>query len=91
MLEEQTAYYLALLDKIEIYTDEAELTQRSFPDLDPDSQQWLQAEIWHRAQELQKELDWAEKTLAPQSSPKSFSRGLNSGFHLGRCQSANGH
>jgi len=72
---EQSAYYSALLDKIEIYTDEAELAQRSFPDLDPASQQQLQAEIRQRARELQKELDWAEKTLAPQVISKViFSR-----------------
>ena len=73
--EEQSAYYSALLDKIEIYTDEAELAQRSFPDLDPASQQQLQAEIRQRARELQKELDWAEKALAPQVITKViFSR-----------------
>ncbi len=66
-LEAQTTFFSRLLDEIEAYTASAEVTQRSIQGLAPEVQQPVQAELRRKAQHLQDQLVWAEKTLAPQA------------------------
>jgi hypothetical protein len=60
----QREFYLALLDEIDNYTRAAETTQRSIRSLGSSQQQErIKAEIRKRAQELQEQLEWADKNL----------------------------
>ncbi len=66
-LEAQTAFFSRLLDEIERYTEASENTQRSVLALAPAAQQQVQVELRRKAQHLRDQLEWAEKTLAPQA------------------------
>jgi hypothetical protein len=63
-LDAQREFYTALLDKIDNYTQAAEVTQRTVRSLGTAQQQEkIRFEIWKRAQELKEQLEWADKTL----------------------------
>ncbi len=66
-LEAQTAFFSQLLDEIERYTEAAEATQRSVQALALAAHQQVQVELRRKAQHLRDQLEWAEKTLAPQA------------------------
>jgi hypothetical protein len=66
-LEAQTAFFSRLLVEIERYTEAAKITQRSVQALAPAAQQQVQVKLRRKAQHLQGQLEWAEKTLAPQA------------------------
>jgi hypothetical protein len=66
-MEAQTAFFARLLDEIVRYTAAAETTQRSVQALAPAAQQQVQVELRRKAQHLRDQLEWAEKTLAPQA------------------------
>jgi hypothetical protein len=58
---------MVLLDEIDHYTSATESTQRTLRSLASTQQQRVQAEIRKHAQELQEQLEWAEKALDPQA------------------------
>ena len=63
-IDAQREFYSALLDEVDNYTRAAENTQRSLRSLGSAQQQErIKAEIWKRAQELQEQLEWADKNL----------------------------
>jgi len=62
-LAEQTFFYSALLDEIDVYTSEAVLTERTLQNLGPDEQRQIQSEQREKARQLQKDLVWAEENL----------------------------
>jgi hypothetical protein len=66
-LDVQREFYSALLNEIEQYTDATEVNQRMLHGLASAQQQWVQTEIRKRAQELQEQLEWADKALDPQA------------------------
>jgi hypothetical protein len=64
LLDAQRDFYSALLDKIDSYTQAAEVTQRTVRNLGTTQQQKkIKTEIRKRAQELEEQLEWADKTL----------------------------
>jgi len=67
-IDAQREFYTALLDEIDGYTQAAELTQRTVRSLGSAQQQEkIRVEIRKRAQELQEQLEWADKTLDPRA------------------------
>ena len=63
-IDAQREFYSALLDEVDNYTRAAENTQRSLRSLGSAQQQErIKAEIRKRAQELQEQLEWADKNL----------------------------
>jgi hypothetical protein len=63
-IDAQREFYTALLDEIDHYTRAAELTQQTIRSLGSAQQQErIKAEVRKRAQELQEQLEWANKTL----------------------------
>jgi len=67
-IDAQREFYTALLDEIDGYTRAAELTQRTVRSLGSAQQQEkIRVEIRKRAQELQEQLEWADKTLDPRA------------------------
>lgn len=67
MLDVQRVFYTALLDEVDNYTRASEVTQRTLRSLASTQQQRVQAEIRKRTQELQEQLEWAEKALDSQA------------------------
>ena len=63
-IDAQRDFYSALLDEVDNYTRAAENTQRTIRSLGSAQQQErIKAEIRKRAQELQEQLEWADKNL----------------------------
>ena len=63
-IDAQREFYSALLDEVDNYTRAAENTQRTLRSLGSAQQQErIKAEIRKRAQELQEQLEWADKNL----------------------------
>ncbi len=63
-VDAQREFYWALLDEIDNYTRAAETTQRTIRSLGSAQQQErIKAEIRKQAQELQEQLEWADKNL----------------------------
>jgi hypothetical protein len=63
-IDAQREFYSALLDGVDNYTQAAENTQRTIRSLGSSQQQErIKAEIRERAQELQEQLEWANKNL----------------------------
>ncbi len=66
-LDTQREFYTAPLDEVDNYTRAAEVTQQTLRSLASTQQQRVQAKIRKRTQELQEQLEWAEKALDPQA------------------------
>ncbi len=67
-VDAQREFYTALLDKIDNYTRAAETTQRTMRSLGSAQQQErIKTEIRKQAQELQEQLEWADKNLDQQA------------------------
>ncbi len=67
VLDAQREFYTALLYEVNNYTRAAQVTQRMLRSLALAQQQRVQAEIRKCAQELQEQLERAEKALDPQA------------------------
>ncbi len=67
MLDTQREFYTAPLDEVDNYTRAAEVTQQTLRSLASTQQQRVQAKIRKSTQELQEQLEWAEKALDPQT------------------------
>jgi len=70
-LEAQRDFYLALLDEIDRYTEVTEIYQSALRSLGSAQQPRVESEIRKRAQELQDQLEWAEKSLHPKAISES--------------------
>ncbi len=62
-LAEQSQFYSPPLDKVELFTEGADLALLAVQELEPGAQRWVEVKIQKRGRELQAQLNWAETSL----------------------------